>query len=50
MSSTNNPVVWVADDDQSIRWVLEKALGTAGYAVRSFEDGAEVVQALELIP
>lgn len=47
MNSTNHQSIWIADDDQSIRWVLEKALGTAGYAVRSFEDGAEVMAALE---
>jgi two-component system nitrogen regulation response regulator GlnG len=29
--------VWVIDDDRSIRWVLEKALGQAGVAVQSFD-------------
>jgi two-component system nitrogen regulation response regulator GlnG len=29
--------VWVVDDDASVRWVLEKALGGAGLATRSFE-------------
>ncbi len=29
--------IWVIDDDQSIRWVLEKALQKAGYQVESFE-------------
>ena len=28
--------VWVIDDDQSIRWVLEKALEKAGMDVKSF--------------
>lgn len=28
--------VWVVDDDQSIRWVLEKALGRDGFDVRAF--------------
>ena len=28
--------VWVVDDDQSIRWVLEKALGREGFDVRRF--------------
>ena len=32
--------VWVVDDDQSIRWVLERALSQAGYRVECFE-GAE---------
>ena len=26
--------VWVVDDDQSIRWVLERALGKEGLSVR----------------
>jgi two-component system nitrogen regulation response regulator GlnG len=30
--------VWVADDDSSIRWVLEKALTQAGIVNKSFED------------
>lgn len=29
--------VWVVDDDQSVRWVLEKALRQAGMETRSFE-------------
>ena len=38
--------VWVADDDQSIRWVLERALARAGLRVRSFPQAAEVLAAL----
>ena len=30
-------VVWIVDDDRSIRWVLERALTQAGMQVRSFE-------------
>ena len=30
--------VWIVDDDKSIRWVLEKALGKEGLKVTSFED------------
>lgn len=29
--------VWIVDDDSSIRWVLEKALSSAGLEVSSFE-------------
>ncbi len=29
--------IWVIDDDPSIRWVLEKALKSAGFLVSSFE-------------
>jgi len=36
----------VVDDDRSIRWVLEKALQGAGLAVRSFDSGEAVLQAL----
>ena len=39
--------VWVVDDDRSIRWVLEKALGQEGYAVTCFEDGDEALNTLE---
>lgn len=38
--------VWVVDDDQSIRWVLERALSRAGLVVRSFPQAAEVLAAL----
>lgn len=38
--------VWVADDDQSIRWVLERALTRAGLRVRSFPQATEVLAAL----
>ena len=34
--------VWVIDDDQSIRWVLERALGRAGFTVEGFEGGTGV--------
>ena len=34
--------VWVIDDDQSIRWVLERALGRVGFAVEGFEGGTGV--------
>lgn len=34
--------VWVIDDDQSIRWVLERALGRAGFTVEGFEGGGGV--------
>ncbi len=38
--------VWVADDDRSIRWVLEKALERAGLPARMFANAAEVLEAL----
>jgi len=39
--------LWIVDDDQSIRWVLEKALDKAGMAVRSFADANSALKALE---
>lgn len=38
--------VWIVDDDQSIRWVLEKALDRANLPVRSFSNAADVIDAL----
>jgi len=43
----NRPeIVWVVDDDRSIRWVLEKALQGAGLQVRAFESGDAMLAAL----
>src|SRR5690606_37927269 len=39
--------VWIVDDDQSIRWVLEKALAKAGMTARSFASGDELLESLE---
>ncbi|MBO9356776.1 nitrogen regulation protein NR(I) [Bordetella petrii] len=39
--------VWIVDDDQAIRWVLEKALARAGIATRSFAQAADVLAALD---
>ena len=36
--------VWVVDDDASIRWVLEKALSNAGFAVTLFENADDVLK------
>jgi two-component system nitrogen regulation response regulator GlnG len=38
--------IWVIDDDRSIRWVLEKALGKAGMEVNSFSSATGVLGAL----
>jgi two-component system nitrogen regulation response regulator GlnG len=39
--------VWIVDDDQAIRWVLEKALARAGMTTRSFSQAPDVLAALE---
>ena len=40
-------IVWIIDDDRSIRWVLEKALEQSGMSVRSFEAASDVPELLE---
>ena len=44
---TSQDIVWVIDDDRSIRWVLEKALAQAGFSVRTFESGEEIAELLD---
>ena len=44
--STTKPI-WIVDDDQSIRFVLEKALLREGLPTRSFLNPKEVLQALD---
>jgi two-component system nitrogen regulation response regulator GlnG len=38
---------WIVDDDQSVRWVLEKALKQAEIETRSFERAEHLLEALE---
>ncbi|MGN5180969.1 nitrogen regulation protein NR(I) [Aeromonas veronii] len=40
--------VWIVDDDSSIRWVLERTLGSEGFNCESFADGEALLHALEL--
>ena len=47
LSPASELTVWVVDDDESIRWVLERALGGAGMQVTSFPGGAELLDALD---
>jgi two-component system, NtrC family, nitrogen regulation response regulator GlnG len=39
--------IWIVDDDQSIRFVLEKALAREQLAVRSFANGRDALAALD---
>jgi two-component system nitrogen regulation response regulator GlnG len=39
--------VWIVDDDRSIRWVFEKALGREGIAYSSFASAKEALDALQ---
>lgn len=41
-----NPVVWIVDDDASVRWVLEKALQGECIGTRSFDSADAVLGAL----
>ena len=39
--------IWIVDDDESIRWVLEKALARENLAIRSFANVRDAVEALQ---
>ncbi|MFM8466556.1 MAG: nitrogen regulation protein NR(I) [Oxalobacteraceae bacterium] len=39
--------IWIVDDDESIRWVLEKALARESLATRSFSNVRDAVTALD---
>ena len=40
VSNDSQIPVWIIDDDQSMRWVLEKTLSNSGYRVTAFESGS----------
>jgi two-component system nitrogen regulation response regulator GlnG len=42
----NDLEIWVVDDEQSVRWVLEKALRQANMQTRSFERAEHLLEAL----
>ena len=44
MSDTN---VWIVDDDQAMRWVLERAFEKAGIPVTAFESATAALRTLE---
>jgi len=44
---TQEPVeVWIVDDDEGIRWVLERAMEQAGLACRGFDSALPALEAL----
>ncbi len=47
---TDQPVVWVVDDDASIRWVLSEALEALPYEIRTFESPEEALARWESSP
>jgi two-component system nitrogen regulation response regulator GlnG len=44
---TEHVLVWVVDDDEAIRFVLERALGRAGYQTKSFSSVSGIILALD---
>lgn len=47
MSTEPKLNVWIVDDDASMRWVLEKALGAESFSTRTFENAGEFLRAAE---
>ena len=45
MNSTSE--IWIAEDDRSLRWVMKKAISREGIEVRSFENGDDLLVALQ---
>ena len=43
----SSDMVWVVDDDRSIRWVLEKAFQKSGISCRTFADGESALEQLD---
>jgi two-component system nitrogen regulation response regulator GlnG len=39
--------IWIVDDDESIRWVLEKALARENLSTKSFSNARDAISALE---
>ena len=47
MTTAGELEVWIVDDDESLRWVLEKALKQAQMNTRSFERAEHLLEAIE---
>ena len=43
----DNRHIWVVDDDESIRWVLERGLSEKGMDVKTFDSANKVIKKLE---
>ena len=39
--------IWIAEDDRSLRWVMEKAIRREDIQVKSFENAEDILEALE---
>ena len=42
--------IWIIDDDQSMRWVLDKTLSNNGYQVSAFESGSVALASFKRTP
>ena len=42
------PKIWVADDDEAIRVVLEEGLKSDGLEIKTFSDGQSLIDALNI--
>ena len=42
------PKIWIADDDEAIRIVLEEGLKSAGLEIATFADGESLIDALNI--
>ena len=50
MSAQNLQIpIWIIDDDQSMRWVLDKTLSNNGYRVSAFESGSVALASFKCI-
>ena len=47
LTTINDAPIWIIDDDRAIRFVLEHALGDAGFTPRSFSSAAPALAAIE---
>lgn len=39
--------IWIVDDDESIRWVLEKAFARENLVTKSFSNARDAIEALQ---
>ncbi len=47
VATTSQSHIWIIDDDDSIRWVLQKALEGAGFRVTSFDNANTILDKLK---
>lgn len=50
VNNSNEPIVWIVDDDASIRWVIEAALEDKPYLIKVFDSPLMALKAFEEYP